>query len=604
MKKTRRIAAMVAAMTLAATMAVPSVMMNVSAASLDEGEIGNTITINQGAESIAPTNMAAYQIFKGTYGGSADTLNVSGWGDGVEVDDFVADLKKDALVGELFSEITDPADLTTDSGAVAVAGVISGLTTTAQKEAVARIALANKKDTSGTYASGNKTIAGVPDGYYVVADISAETSTDPEASTYTLALLKVAGGESVSVTTKVGLPTFEKKIADVNDSTKDVANETAGKYDKHDAWSTDADYDIGDAVPFQLIGSLPSNFSNYDSYKMVFHDDLDTHFTLNEADKNSVAVYYSVDGTWENAVPAAPDSYGIAWAASADNDFTTEGKGNGTEDFYITFADILGKADNTTAITTGTDKLTSDSKVFITYTATLNDTANLGTAGNWNEGYLEYSNNPNFAGDGTENDTTEETPHDNVVAFTYKTEFTKIDAVTQEKLVATFELYKKYATAPANAKECEIDGYQGYYLVSEKTSDATTGQFGWTGLDDGQYVLVETVKPTATAGEYKDIAPIPFTIDGTHASKELTALNGKGNGETCTITGLVDNNATVTIAEDAASLSGTVANTKSTTLPSTGGMGTTLFVLGGGVTMAAAGIYLVSKKRAKESSAE
>lgn len=43
-----------------------------------------------------------------------------------------------------------------------------------------------------------------------------------------------------------------------------------------------ADYDIGDIVPFELTGTLPSNYADYKTYKYVFHDTLSEGLTYKE----------------------------------------------------------------------------------------------------------------------------------------------------------------------------------------------------------------------------------------------------------------------------------------------------------------------------------
>ena len=94
-------------------------------------------------------------------------------------------------------------------------------------------------------------------GYYLIKD---KDGTVSGLDAYTLYLVQVVG-EDVTITPKSEVPSFEKKIKDTNDTTGDTSG-----------WQDSADYDIGDQIPFQLKGTVASNYDDYKTYYFAFHD--------------------------------------------------------------------------------------------------------------------------------------------------------------------------------------------------------------------------------------------------------------------------------------------------------------------------------------------
>ena len=107
----------------------------------------------------------------------------------------------------------------------------------------------------------------------------------------------------------------------------------------------------------------------------------------------------------------------------------------------------------------------------------------------------------------------------------------------------------------------------------------TTGEITFTGLGAGDYVLTETVTPAG----YNTIEPIRFTISFDAATKKFSSSNPA-------ITLEADN-----------TLYTTVINQTGAELPSTGGIGTTIFYVVGGLLVVAAGVLLVTRKRMSKS---
>lgn len=545
MKKFKKLNAVITATLMAAALSVPMASsLSVSAADGD-----NSITVKAGNDKMTHSAVAAYQVFAGTYNDTDSNLTITGWGDGINVTAFITAIKADATIGSSFAGgITNDA-----AGAQAVADIVGKWTDNSDEaNAFAKLAVANAATKSGTYSEG--VISGIADGYYVMADESAATATDPTGSAFTLGLLQVVGGENVEVTTKIDYPTVVKKVQEDDITTDDGYG--AGFNDV-------ADWDANTDVPFKIIATMPSNIGEYDHYYMNFTDTLDDTF-----------------GNPENIVVTAGTKTLVK-----DTDYTIETTGN---DMNVVINDLKS-----------VDGLTVDEKttVTVTYTAKLNvtgTTAIIGRDGQENKVKLEYSNNPNNTGDGTTKpDDTGETPEDKVIVFTYELDITKIDGATKAEIAdAEFKLgndKNQWATVNEN-------GFFTGWVDDE--ADATVlksdadGIFKIIGLDDGTYKLKELkwseeYNIPDTAFEAIIDADTAF-IQNDYANAEAALITLKGS-----VNGKDDANASA----DNGIVAGTIENNKGTMLPSTGGIGTTLFYVGGGCVVALAGVALITKKR-------
>ena len=383
----------------------------------------------------------------------------------------------------------------------------------------------------GTVSNGNPLT--VPTGYYLIKDNGPVN--DGEA--YSLYVVQVVGPTTISP--KVGTTTSDKKVKDTNDS---AANSTTD-------WQDSADYDIGDAVPFKLSATIAQDYANYThGYKLTFHDKEDAGLIFN---KNSVKVY--VDGT----------------LITTGYEVVTEGLTDGCT-FEVRFANLKDIA-----------SVEAGSVISVEYTSTLNNQAVIGSTGNKNTSHVTYTNNPNDEQAGENG----ETPDDVVIVFTDKTIVNKVTknpnydpkVEGSEEYIplkgAGFTLYKKNASGIYEAVGSELKG-----------EDMTT--FTWSGLDDGDYKLVETTTPSG----YNTIADIEFTISAGHVDGDIPYLN--------TLSGNVaSGTATFTAVVNDGSLSTDVVNNSGAQLPSTGGIGTTIFYVLGSVLVIGAAVLLVTKKR-------
>ena len=339
----------------------------------------------------------------------------------------------------------------------------------------------------------------------------------------------------------VGTVTITPKSNDVPEFKKKLkdTNDSTGDVS---GWQDSADYDIGDYIPFRLQGTVPEDYDSYSKYYYAFHDKEEAGLTF---DSSSVKVFVGDEVTGTKI--------------DASNYTVVTNPADGCT-FEIVFDDLKKVTD-----------VTADSTITVTYQSRLNENAVLGAHGNVNTAQLEYSNNPRDNGTGT-------TPWDNVIVFTYKVVVNKVDQDNHSLEGAEFTLSKKINGKPDVVKTMTIDG-------------SNKALFTLSGLDDGDYTLTETVTPA----HYNTISPITFTVNADHTitwetdprDTVLTSLSGnKVIGEI-----------TFDVDKTAGSLTTNVVNNIGTTLPGTGGIGTTIFYVIGGGLMVAAAILLITKKR-------
>ena len=359
------------------------------------------------------------------------------------------------------------------------------------------------------------------------------TTVEGQYDASNLTLLLVSGAETVTPKVKTDIPTLQKKVKDKNDSTGDTTD-----------WQDSADYDIGDTIPYQLTATL-GDVSNFDTYYVEFVDAMD-HLTY----RNITSV--KVGDKTLNA-----GEYTSSWDPTSK-----------TLKVFI---------DNVKAYSA-----TNGSKIVVEYTATLDADAVIGSTGNPNEAHLIFSNNPNGEGKG-------QTQPDKNIVFTYKVVANKVDQDNKPLSGAAFALYKKL---PANFDESTshiMEGADAYAPVKElnvgangEVADKELTTFEWTGIDDGEYMIKEIITPAG----YNSIEPIKFKVEANHEieadAPKLTELTGGDD-----FTGEVSTGTLTTKIE----------NRMGSTLPGTGGIGTTIFYVIGGGLMAAAAILLITKKR-------
>ncbi|MCD8361976.1 MAG: isopeptide-forming domain-containing fimbrial protein [Lachnospiraceae bacterium] len=513
---------------------------------------GVTVFAASGSSSIVINFVAseshtftAYQIFSGELSGDEQSgyeLTKIAWGDGVTTNEDAALKAAQAVT------VDGTTPFANCTSAAEVAAVLDDYEDdTAVVKAFAEAMEAVKGTVSGSTSAGTAdgsgtytyTISGVAAGYYLVTD-STTASTSDAVSAY---ILYVAG-DTAHIRFKNEVPTPTKIIVD-------------SAYGNDYGTSADAD----GYVTFEITGTVPGadTMSNYDTYTYIFHDTLSAN--LEYAD--SLTVSASTKGT-----------------LAENTDYTVDQSGQ-------TLTITMVNAKETLAGQT----------ITVRYQAKLKASASAGIK-ETNKVYIEYSNDPNGSGTG---DTTELT----VYVYTFKILVNKVDEKEKALEGAGFTLYKAveaditafedgetYYTLTGGsltevASGSTYDSESTYYIYSQVGSEVTgvgVTTFTFEDLGEGYYRLAETTVPQG----YKQADDIEFQITATY-------------GEDGQISDLTETSEYFTVDNSAGTLTTAIMNVAGATLPSSGGMGTTIFYIVGGILAAAALLLLIVRKCRRDS---
>ncbi len=645
MKRIKRLASLLLAMVMV-------LGMTVTAFAADNHM--HLITVNWNEDDMTPHTYQAYQIFKGDLAEEKDSkgnvvkrvLSNIEWGDGVNGSGLLEALKADTEIGRNFTNCTTAAAVAEVLGGDAFEDSTGSKTTAT--DIFARIA--NDHLTSTEFEGdgiGPVQITVVGSGYYLIKDKdgSVVNPGNTNGGAYTRFLLEVIGDETVNVKSEV--PSGDKKVY-IDDATTGDANNAS----------------IGSHVSYQITSEVP-NHVGYNYYYFIMNDTLSEGLTFDEGSIKVVIKGANLDHTDKTLV-------------QGEDYYVYTGTDVAPKTFRLAFKNIMD-------YTVGAD-------IVVTYSATVNDKAVVGTTGNPNTWTLQYSNNPDDTFDATirpdgepglpldeDKEPLGETPEEKTLTYVTELDITKYadEAVVGKELEgAVFTLtgtsyqvvlenveYYREATAndknrearyylltdgtyttqaPSEATYVEIgvgteetdtgyikDANENYIIPqnkgdyigktlyklvngnSSKYADPNTtyvrdyveeikkvpvkvsiqmttdkeGKLSFKGLGEGEYRLEETVTPAG----YNTLDPITIVIGFTAPNEAVT--NGT---EKCTWTmtwnGTSVDTTTGIFAQDVINQSGSL-------LPSTGGIGTTIFYVVGAALVIGAGILLVTKKR-------
>lgn len=491
---------------------------------------------------------SAFQIFKGDVeGNNIKDFKISNvdWGSNIinNSDDFLNKLREADHIGPLF---------TNANSAQEVLAVISQWHDSDDDSiAFARFVChyLYSNDANPTYVvragSNALTIPEAKAGYYLFVDTTDFSKDDSYHSYNSFLLMVTKGNWNVPITPKAEKPTVEKKVYDNPDGTS-----TGG-------FGSSADHAINEKFQFQLTATLPDStnraYDYYDKYSVIFHDTLSDGITYDKDDGPYSVVIKSNDITY---TITDPSKYTINTDKLDSQNY-----------FEVEIPDVK-------TCVAGLD-LNKGATITVTYTAHLNEKASVNTAGggtsNINKVYLTYSNNPQD--ESSIGKTPESTP---VYVYTYQLSNTKRQNTVDGPALAGAG-FKLYSDAECNNEVGLYQEGEFYYPIKDATGkkavemiSGENGQFNVKGLDAGTYYLKETITPAG----YDTCGVTPVTIKADHSRNDQVNLEGSN-------------------------LTNDIVNIKAggITLPSTGGIGTTLFYVVGGGLMVAAIVLLVTKKR-------
>lgn len=502
----------------------------------------------------------AYQIFAGEQtDNTSATLTDIIWGNGVDSSAIVSELKNtySSNYPDLINKTTAPEQ------ASYIAEVLANNTSLAEQ--FAKVVAAHVVEANAISVTKDTKNINLAAGYYLFKDttINPAKPGDPINDVIGLSLLQVTKDGNIEITKKVDKPSVEKKVYEDK-----FADTTYGQ-----GYNDTADYNIGDDVPFKLIGTVV-DMSKFASYKYVFNDTLANSLELNES-----TVKVVVASTKNANTESSSEVVDITNSASIIKN---------KHSLTVSFDNLKEVKVN------GVKVVTPGKFIIVTYTAKLLSNAGIGQGdpANTNQVNLEYSNNPNQGGEGE----TGKTPDDKVIVFTYELDGTKINAVNKEGLQgAKFALYRMNGTKKQYAKldnNHKVTGWEA--SINSIVESDVNGKFNVIGLDAGTYYLEETQAPN----EFNKLtSPIEIIITA-------NTTNGQGgNGNQAELTEIkvkVGEGTEVLVGNEnikAGKVPVTVVNKKGSTLPETGGIGTTIFYVVGVVLMLGAGVLLITKRR-------
>ena len=579
MSMSKNIARLAVTAGLTAALSFGGVMAPLTMAFAAEGVPGS-ITINNVAEDNKDNMFKAYQIFKAKVVDEKDKGKVASdieWANNAigskvttaitESAEYKALVEKDPAKGlKKGASASDVAEWLSQNVTGTTASTANNKgTRVAPGDVLYSIAKAVAEDGE---AAGSSFKAGEQwtrpstngDGYYLFV---SDSLTDPaKPSTGTSPIFALVGGDPVTVTEKTSIPTVNKEVLE------------GGK------WGNVSDSYIGQEVEYKLTGFVADNIATFNKYQYEFHDTLSKGLEAAGESGNTpkdLHVYIDNKGNQTEIMQDDNDGYKVV----LERDSATK-----KENLTIAFTDLKTVKDKTGK----TIKVDADSKVVVTYKATLTSDAEYTVTGNTNDVELVYSNNPMTSGTGT-------STSKRVTDHVFRLNVTKVEKGKQEqKLEATFQvkMTKEGNTSLKDGKWLTEDGG----LTDDEKSAGKfktakdSGQVYIPGLVEGTYEITECDTPAG----YNTLAPFTITVNPTYDNNGTLTNLDVTSSDTVMVTPEKTKDATIPV---------TIQNKKGSGLPLTGLNGVTFTWIAGGAVLCIGVAHLIrSRKQAEESEQE
>lgn len=442
-------------------------------------------------------------------------------------------------------------------------------------------------------------LTGLPLGYYVIEDVGTAKPIS--------ALILDTTTPNVEVNIKATTTVVNKNI----DGDNDTDDTTSGKVKENNEA-------IGDIVPYIVESTVP-DMRGYDTYKYTVVDTLSRGLTYNDNNGTNKGEVVSNDGkTYVKGIIVKID--GNTLTENVDYTVDVDVKSDDSTEITIDFIDFLDK-----------NKANNGKNIVITYSATVNEKAELGTEGNENKIYVEHSSNPNGGGTSRTPDITTityvtgikltkvDSDNNTLKGAKFKIEGTKQNVVIINKAIYSmdndngtyYRLKDGTYTTVAPTQETQ-DNYENVNMKFSKVEEVTqdtqeeeingegyvdeNGVISFEGLAAGTYTITELIAPNGY-----NLLKTPITLTITWSKKDDTLkdctwtatasmVKNSGEGKDNITSDPLEMNADGVFELD-------VINYSGVELPSTGGIGTTIFYVLGAILVLAAGVILVTRKR-------
>lgn len=456
-------------------------------------------------------------------------------------------------------------------------------------------------DTADTTIYNKLTVAnGSGNGQTVAA---GQTQLDIEGLTAGQYLIIASGGKKVYTPTIVSLmPSLKSETTTDEYELKDVITLMKGSTPGIEKTVNDKTVKIGDTVTYTLkvtVPDYPTDLSTT-ARKMIVQDTLSDGLTLvqtTSAENSTIydAITVSTDAAGSNKIAnTVTEGAGSAFKIET----TTKENTDTVNGFKITFTDEYLK-----------QSTVGNTTIYVIYKATVNTNAASTNDNLSNSAKLTYNNNP-YTDSGYDKE-----EGDTEYIYTYGIDATKYSTTGTKLSGAKFKLTKDGDNAAAihftsqNVEENGTTKTHYYYETTQEAGNGVTtelevnsdGMLHIRGLETGSYRLYETTAPAGYA------LPSGYIVIRINDGTTDVAADGNIDSETDQVMGYggasLYSSATVNSSRVSGNIVSLSISNKSSDdafdLPQTGGIGTTIFTVGGIVLMAGAVAYIIISKKKK-----